>query len=319
MLSVNEYGLCAFEEMQDKAEELNIEVKKLNNGTMVADLGVNVDGGYEAGRYLARICMADLADIEFNSMSINEITVPGVVVTTDHPVISCMASQFAGWRVSVGKYFAMGSGPARALSLNPKKLYKEIEYEDKSDVAVLALEASKLPNEEVADKIAGDCKVDPKNLYLTVAPTASVAGAVNISARIVETGIHKLETVGFDINKIKSGTGICPIAPIVGDDTKCMGATNDCLIYYGRTYYNVEYEIEKVKELIKKVPSMTSRSYGKPFFTTFKESGFDFYKIDAGMFAPAEITINELNSAKSFISGGVNPKVLLESFGIEKV
>jgi len=319
MISVNETGLCAFNEMLDNANELNIEVHQQKNGATVADAGVNVAGGYEAGKYLSRICLADLADINYIIFDLDGLMVPAVRVNTDHPVVACMASQYAGWRISMGKYFAMGSGPARALSLNPKKLYAEINYKDSCDHAVLVLESDKLPPEEVTDKIAKDCSIDPGNLYVVVAPTASIAGSVQISARVVETGIHKMESIGFDINTIKSGYGVAPISPIVGDNTRCMGSTNDCIIYCGKTYYNVKYDVEKVKELITKVPSGTSSSYGKPFYTTFKEAGFDFFKVDAGVFAPAEITINELGSAKSFTSGKINPEVLLKSFGISRI
>ncbi|HEY9206445.1 MAG TPA: methenyltetrahydromethanopterin cyclohydrolase [Candidatus Methanoperedens sp.] len=319
MVSVNETGLCAFDEMLDRADKINVEIHEYKNGATVVDAGVNVEGGYDAGMYLSRICLADLADIKYVSFELDGNMVPAIRVNTDHPVVACMASQYAGWRISVGKYFAMGSGPARALSLNPKKLYAEINYKDSCDHAVLVLESDKLPPEEVTDKIAKDCSVEPGNLRVVVAPTASIAGSVQISARIVETGIHKMESIGFDINTIKSGYGIAPISPIVGDSTKCMGSTNDCIIYCGKTYYNVKYDAEKVKELITKVPSGTSSSYGKPFYTTFKEAGFDFFKVDAGVFAPAEITINELKSAKSFTSGRINPDVLMKSFGISRV
>ncbi len=319
MVSVNETGLCAFDEMLDRADKINVEIHEYKNGATVVDAGVNVEGGYDAGMYLSRICLGDLADIKYVSFDLDGNMVPAIRVNTDHPVVACMASQYAGWRISVGKYFAMGSGPARALSLNPKKLYAEINYKDSCGHAVLVLESDKLPPEEVTDKIAKDCSVEPGNLRIVVAPTASIAGSVQISARIVETGIHKMESIGFDINTIKSGYGIAPISPIVGDNTKCMGSTNDCIIYCGKTYYNVKYDVEKVKELITKVPSGTSSSYGKPFYTTFKEAGFDFFKVDAGVFAPAEITINELKSAKSFTSGRINPDVLMKSFGISRV
>jgi methenyltetrahydromethanopterin cyclohydrolase len=33
------------------------------------DAGVNVDGGYDAGMYLSRICLADLADITINELN----------------------------------------------------------------------------------------------------------------------------------------------------------------------------------------------------------------------------------------------------------
>jgi len=80
----------------------------------------------------------------------------------------------------------------------------------------------------------------------------------------------------------------------------------------------VDYDnVEELKEYVKKVPSLNSKDYGKPFYTTFQEAGFDFFKVDAGMFAPAEITINEVNSGKTFTSGKINTEVLLESFGLE--
>ncbi|CAG0969088.1 methenyltetrahydromethanopterin cyclohydrolase [Methanosarcinales archaeon] len=319
MISVNETGLSVFNEMLDFANEMNVEIHEQKNGSTVIDAGVDVAGGYEAGLYLSRICLADLADLEYTTFDLGRIMVPAIRVSTDHPVVACMASQYAGWRISVGKYFAMGSGPARAISLNPKKLYAQINYKDSYSDAVIVLESDKLPPEEVTEKIAKDCDVDPSNLHIVVAPTASIAGSVQISARIVETGIHKMESIGFDINTIKSGYGIAPISPIVGDSTKCMGSTNDCIIYCGKTYYNVKYDVDKVKELIVKVPSGTSSSYGKPFFTTFKEAGFDFFKVDAGVFAPAEITINELNSARTFTSGKIDQEVLMKSFGISRL
>jgi methenyltetrahydromethanopterin cyclohydrolase len=320
MVSVNEKGLYIIDEMLDWEDEIKIESKELENGATIIDCGVNVDGGYEAGMYLSRLCLADLAEITYTKYDLDGLPVPAVQVTTDHPTIACMASQYAGWRISVGDYFGMGSGPARALGLKPKELYEEIGYKDDSEVAVLVMESSALPNEEVVEYIAKHCSVEPENVYIAVAPTASIAGSVQISARIVETGIHKLESIGFDINTIKSGFGVAPIAPIVGDDTKCMGSTNDCIIYCGETYYTVEYgDEEKLEDLVKKAPSTTSRDFGKPFFTTFKEAGFDFFKVDAGMFAPAKITINDLKTKKSFSSGRTNPGILLESFGIKNV
>jgi len=322
MISVNELGLAVFEEMLDFSDELNTDVYELKNGTVIIDAGVKAKGGFEAGMYLSRLCLADLADICFTTFDLNDMIFPAIRVTTDYPVVACMASQYAGWQIKIDKFFGMGSGPARALPKKPKKLYEEIGYEESDDceVAVLVLEAGSIPDENVTDKIAEECGIKPDGLCIAVAPTASIAGSVQISARIVETGIHKMESIGFDINRIKYGTGVVPIAPIVGDDTKCMGSTNDCIIYCGRSYYTVDYEnVEELKEYIKKVPSATSKDYGKPFFVTFKEAKFDFFKVDAGMFAPAEVTINEVNSCKTFVSGKINPDVLLESFGVERL
>jgi len=320
VISVNEKGLAIIDEMLDWEEELKVQSTELENGATVIDCGVNVEGGYDAGMYLSRLCLADLADISYTKFDLDGLPVPAIQVATDNPTIACMGSQYAGWRISVGKYFAMGSGPARALGLKPKELYEEIGYKDDSEFAVLVMESSELPTEEVVEYIAKHCSVDTGNIYIAVAPTASIAGCVQISARAVETGIHKFESIGFDINTIKSGFGVAPIAPVVGDDTKCMGSTNDCVIYCGETYYTVEYgDEEKLAEFVRKAPSTTSRDYGKPFYTTFKEAEFDFFKVDAGMFAPAKITVNDTKSKKTFTSGRINPGILLESFGVKEV
>ena len=320
MISVNEYGIDVFEEMMDNSEELQVGILELDNGTTIIDAGVEETGGFEAGLYVSRICMADLADIRFSTFDLGTISCPAIELTTDHPIIACMASQFAGWSISVKKFFGMGSGPARALSLNPKELYEKIGYEDDTPEAVLVLESSVIPDEEVTAKIAADCKVDSEDLYIVVAPTASIAGSVQIAARGIETGIHKFESIGFDINSITHGYGIIPISPIVGNDVECMGSTNDCIIYCGRMSYTIDYDnVEELKDYVKKVPSHTSKDYGQPFYKTFKAAGFDFYKVDAGMFAPAEVTVNEINSGKTFTCGKINTDVLLESFGLESL
>jgi methenyltetrahydromethanopterin cyclohydrolase len=320
MISVNEYGLDIFEEMMDYADELQVGIEELENGTTLIDAGVKEAGGFEAGLYVSRICMADLADITFSSFDLGTLVVPAIELTTDHPVIACMASQFAGWRIKVGKFFGMGSGPARALSLNPKELYEKIDYKDEADEAVLVLESNKMPDDEVTAEIAKACKVEPEDLYIVMVPTASIAGAVQISARGIETGVHRLEVLGMDINAIKHAHGLIPISPLVGDDLKCMGATNDCIMYCGRMSYAVEYEnVDELKGYVRQVPSMNSKDYGQPFYVTFKNAGFDFYKIDPASFAPAEVTVNEMKSGKTFTSGKINPEVLLQSFGIETV
>lgn len=321
MISVNEMGSYLVDEMLDWAEDIKTEVVKLKNGATVIDCGINAEGGYEAGMYLARLCLADMADLQYSTFDLNGIKWPAIQVVTDNPIIACMASQYAGWRIAVGDYFGMGSGPARALGLKPKELYEEIGYEDDFEAAVLVLESSKLPDEKVIEYIAKHCSVEPENVTVAVAPTASVAGSVQISARVVETGIHKLESIGFDINCIKSGYGIAPIAPVVGKDVQCMGSTNDCVIYCGDTNYTVDFEGEpaELEEFVKKTPSTTSKDFGKPFYKTFKEANFDFFKVDAGMFAPARITVNDLKSTKTFTSGGLSPEILLESFGLKIV
>ena len=232
-----------------------------------------------------------------------------------------MASQYAGWRISVGDYFGMGAGPARALALKPREHYEEIRYEEDFQTAVLFIESNKLPDERVVEYIAKHCSVDPENVMIAVAPTASIASSVQISARVLETGIRKFKSIGFNINCIKSGYGVAPIAPVVGNDVQCIGSTNDCVIYGGETNYTVCFngELNELEELVKKVPSKNSHDFGKPLYQTFKEADFDFLKINEDIFAPARLNVNDLNSKKTFSSGGIYPEILFQSFGIKQI
>ena len=211
----------------------------------------------------------------------------------------------------------MGSGPARALAKKPKKTYEEIGYEDDADVAVLCLEASKLPNEEVAEYVAKECGVEPENVYLLVAPTASLVGSVQISGRVVENGTYKmLEVLEFDVTKVKYAAGLAPIAPIIGDDFAMMGSTNDMVLYGGITYYYIKSsENDDIEGLCKALPSCNSKDYGKPFMEVFKAADYDFYKIDKGMFAPAVVVINDMTTGKVYRAGKVNAEVLKKSLG----
>ena len=311
-------GFEVFEEMLDYEDELQLEVHELDNGTVVVDAGVNAQGGLGAGIYLSRLCMADLADIQLTPCVVKGVLMPGVEVATDYPAVSCMASQCAMWQIKADKFFAMGSGPGRVLARKTKDLYEKIGFEEVSDVGVLVLESNKLPDEKVTSQIAEKCGIDPADLRLAVAPTDSVAGLVQVSARVVETGLHKLFTMGFDITTIKSGWGRAPISPITGDATMCMGSSNDAIIYGGETYYTLKYEnLEELKQYLKGMPSQASRDWGAPFYKTFKAAGFDFFKVDHNVFAPAKVVMNEIVSRRTFVSGKVNDDVLAESFNLE--
>ena len=57
------------------------------------------------------------------------------------------------------------------------------------------------------------------------------------------------------------------------------------------------------------------RDYGKPFLQIFREADKDFYKIDHGLFAPAQIIINNAKTGRTFKAGQINPEVLAQSLG----
>jgi methenyltetrahydromethanopterin cyclohydrolase len=318
-ISVNTEAMKVVKEIIDNHERLQVKVIQLKNGSTLIDMGINAKGGYEAGLKLGEVCLGGLARLTWDSIACGNFLLPALTVVTDHPTIACMASQFAGWRINRkdDQFFAMASGPCRAKSLKEKELFEELDYHDDADVSIAVLETGQLPNENVMNWFAEQCKVSPDKAYALVAPTASMAGGVQIAARIVETGIHKLHQLHFDPKKIVYGYGTTPLAPIAKSDLKAMGMTNDAIIATGSVTLNIKSaEADNIEELIRQVPSSTSKDYGKPFFQIFQDAGKDFYKIDPNLFAPAVVILNDIRTGKNFQAGKLDFDLLKKSFAL---
>src|SRR5687768_12235963 len=186
-LNARAFQLCR--SIIDDAERLRIAVHRGESGSTIIDCGVDAPGGQDAGIALARVCMADLAQIAV--VNDGDEDFPEVRVETDEPVLACMASQYAGWEIKGEKYFAMGSGPMRAAAAR-EPLFADLGYRETAETCVGVLESGKLPGDAVCREIAAKCSVEPQNLTLLVAPTRSPAGTLQIVARSVETALHKL-------------------------------------------------------------------------------------------------------------------------------
>jgi len=316
-LSVNNSAWQLAKKLCDKAEEYRVIVKETKSGATLIDAGIEAKGGYLAGKIITEICLGGLGRAEIFTSQYNDLELPSISVYTDHPAIATLGSQFAGWQIRVGDFSAMGSGPARALALKPRELYEKIKYEDKADVAVLVLETSREPPEDAVNYISGKCEIAPEELSLVLVPTSTITGSTQISGRIVETGIHKLTELGFDPKLFAHACGYAPIAPVHPKSAQAMGRTNDAIFYAGVAYYTASYDNDKkLKELVEKAPSSVSKSYGKPFVEIFKEAGYDFYKIDPGLFAPAVLIVNNARTGSTFRAGKVNIDVLKQSMGL---
>ncbi|TFG30964.1 methenyltetrahydromethanopterin cyclohydrolase [Candidatus Thorarchaeota archaeon] len=313
MLSVNHGALEIVKEILNRKDELDCSVSVCETGATLIDAGIKNTGSLELGRLIGEVCLGGLGVVRVTNTYIGDLELPAVITSTDLPKISTLGSQYAGWTIKVGQYFAMGSGPARALARVEKELYEEIEYQDTSKKGVIILESRKLPPPEVTDYIADRCGISPSNLYCIVVPTASLAGSVQISARVVEAGMHKLHLIRFNLDRIRRGHGVAPIAPVATSDNIAMGVTNDCIMYGGRTYFHVRADNDDIKDFIEKVPSSSSSQYGQPFYDLFKSFDFDFYKVDPHLFSPAEITINHIESGRIYHAGEMNPEILQKS------
>jgi len=312
-LELNERAWRIADAMVASAKELRVTTRTLPGGARVIDAGIDTPGGYGAGKALSEICMGGLADIAYPPIPIGGDTWPGVRIWTDHPAISCMASQYAGWAIQVDKYFAMGSGPLRAHARVEKELFAKLGYAERARRGVLVLETRAAPSDEVAAWVGQKAGLTPSQLTFVVAPTASLAGGVQIAARVLETGLHKMDTLGFDVTKIVSGIGTAPLPPVAKNDLRAIGRTNDCILYGGQARYTVQADDAELAELVRKIPASASKDYGTPFYDIFKRYDGDFYKIDPLLFSPAEVWLTSLQSGKTYHAGRLNPEVLRAS------
>jgi len=312
-LGMNERAWTMVDDAVARAGELRIETHKLANGARIVDAGISVAGGYAAGRLLAEVCMGGLGHLEYVPLPIGGETWSGVQVWTDHPAQACMASQYAGWAINPEGFFAMGSGPLRAKARVEKELFGKIGYAEAAARGVLVLEGRALPTDDVVAWIAGQAGLAPGAITLLIAPTASTAGGVQVVARMIETGLHKMETLGFDVTRVISAIGTAPIPPVAKNDMRAIGRTNDCVLYGGQTRYTVRADDEKLAHLAERLPSSSSADYGTPFYDIFKRYDNDFYKIDPMLFSPAEVWITSAITGRTFHAGRVNPEVLSSS------
>ena len=312
-LGMNERASVLAGEYIRRAAELRIAVQTLPTGARVVDAGVNVPGGFGAGLAMAAMCMGGLGHIEFASLTIGGETWPGVNVWTDHPTESCMASQYAGWAINPEGFFAMGSGPLRAKARMEHELFGRLGYTEAATRGVLVLEGRTLPNDAVATWVATRADIAPDALTLVVAPTASLAGGVQIVARVLETGLHKMETIGFDVTRVVSAMGTAPLPTPARNDMRAIGRTNDCILYGGQARYTVRAEDAELDALARRLPASASADYGTPFHDIFKRYDNDFYKIDPMLFSPAEVWLTSATSGRTFHAGQLDPEVLRTS------
>ncbi len=313
------------------AGDLGITTHTTPDGVRVIDCGVKAPGGEAAGLVLAEAALAGLGEVWVESPGMppraGGVIAAGdpwqgrcpwkiVAVSSDQPVAACLGSQYAGWKVAVGKYFAMASGPIRA-AIGREDLYQSIGLRERPPVAVGLLESSTLPPDNVCRQLADEAGVSPKQLLLLVARTSSPAGTLQVIARSLETALHKLHDLHFDLARIRRGAGRAPLAPLPDppNDLTAIGRTNDAILYGGHVVLEVSGDDASLAVVAERMISRASASYGQPFSRLFEQAGHDFYKLDPALFAPASVELFNLDTGTRHCAGGIAPEVLRESFG----
>jgi methenyltetrahydromethanopterin cyclohydrolase len=293
------------------AGQLRLIVERDDQGVTYVDAGIACRGGLEAGRRIGEICMGGLGQVR---LGMQDGDWPlALTVSSSQPVLACLASQYAGWSLSHGEgkqsWFALGSGPVRALA-GKEELFAELGYADRHDHGVIVLEVDTRPPAPVIDKILKDSGLNAAGLTIILTPTQSLAGTTQVVARVLEVALHKVHTLGFDPHVVIDGTASAPLPAPGKNFMAAMARTNDAILYGGVAHLLVDCEDEEARNLCEKLPSSCSRDYGRSFGDLFKAAGYDFYKLDPMLFAPARAIVSNLRSGKTFSAGTVNNELL---------
>ena len=317
-ISLNKLAYGIVEELLSCPERYGVEVLEVGDST-VLDMGVRAPGGLEAGLRMVEICLGGLGRASITWLGLAGHHLPAVSVWTDMPALATLGAQMAGWRLELAGEVVLGSGPARALARKPKKVFRALAHEEEADVAVLAVEAPRLPDEELLSRVAEACGISPERLYVLVAPLASPAGLVQVVGRAIEACLLKLFNAGLDVRAVKTAVGTALLPPPHPDVDVCMGRTNDALLYGSVVHLWADWPDEVARAAAQEAPSCSSPAYGKPFLAIYEEAGRDFYKVDPAIFAPAKVAITSTRSGRTYAAGRLNEELVLSSFDLEPI
>lgn len=316
-LSVNQFSEPLLKQLLLQSETLHLGVHRHVSGCTIIDAGIKYEGSAEAGRLIAEICMGGLGEVSLQTDQRFAEWVNAVAVTSEHPVLACLASQYAGWALQSkhpeDNFFALGSGPARALAQR-EELFKTLDYQDAANNTSIVLETNKIPPLDVINKIIQDTQLLPDQISIILTPTTSQAGVVQIVARVLEVALHKVHTLHFPLSDIVSGSGVAVLPPVFKDFITAMGCINDAILFGGHVFLKVKGKDVAAEKLAADLPSSASKDYGMPFAEIFKSYNMDFYKIDPLLFSPAKVTITNIETGSVFEGGQLNADLIKLSF-----
>ncbi len=315
MVSVNKEAMKLVKQVINESERLGIEVSELRNGTKIIDMGVNCLGSWEAGVLFSRINMGNLGRIELIPYQIDGLDLTGVMVHSDQVVTATLASQIAGWKIKTKNTSIIGTGPARAQAVVDSDYYFDMtDYRDNNNEAVLCLQTTEIPGEEIADEVAKECGISSENIYLIVAPSASLVGSIQVAARSVEQTVHKMYEKGFPIDSITFARGMAPVAPVIDDELEAMGRINDALLYGGFSEFWLDCSDSEIEKVINDLVSKSSKSFGEPFAKLFKEADYDFFKMDKDIHAMAKVIMINQRTGNRFEAGEIHQDIIRRSY-----
>jgi methenyltetrahydromethanopterin cyclohydrolase len=299
------------------ADRLQCRVHHLDNGATVVDMGVDAPGGWLAGQRFVEATIGGLGTVGFGTFRAAGFTVPSVDVYIDQPQTACLSAQFSGWRMWESDQrdgiVPIGSGPARALALNDM-FSQAWGYRDRHHATVFGAQTTRIPSEGFVAEVADACGVDPADVYVLAARTGSLAGTIQICSRTVEASTWRIHRKGFDLGRVNSAMGTCPLPPVVRDELTAMHRVNTALLYGVSVRFVVDCDDAEVEKVIDLLPFNASSRFGERFLDLFEEGERDFYKVDKDVHTVAEYEFWNEATGNVFRAGEIREDMLAEAF-----
>ena len=255
VLNLNERAWKIADDLAARADELRVAVQTLPSGARVIDAGIEVRGGYGAGIGLAELCMGGLGHIRFPQLEIGGRDVSRA--SRCGPIIPPSRAWLRSTRdgrfpsASISRWRQARCAHTRAWRRSSST---SCEYAETATRGVLVLEGRTIPTEEAVALVAQKSSLPPSQITFAIAPTASLAGGVQVVARVLETGLHKMEVLGFDVRRVVSGVGTAPLPTLAKNDLRAIGRTNDCILYGGQTSFVIDATDEELADLARRCP-----------------------------------------------------------------
>jgi len=200
----------------------------------------------------------------------------------------CLASQYAGWRLSQEgpeKILRARFGAGRALARR-EPLFEKLNYADTADHATLVLESAAPPPAAIVAKVAQDCGVEPGRLTFIYAPTKAWPAACRSWPVRSRSRCTRRSSSAFRWIILSMASAPRRCVRRIRTFIIAMGRTNDAIIYAGQVHLFVTGPATEARSLAERLPSGGSRDYGRPFAEIFKRVKGDFYAIRSDVVQP---------------------------------
>lgn len=313
--SVNEAAVKIIEEeVLPKKGFYNIDVITYPNGAIIIDFGIMANAGsWSLGRIFAEIAMGGLGSVSHSHMWFEGLCLPAVQVEVEHPV-EAVLSCHVGWRIPYGDKVINVQGPIRSIKAKDR-FSKMCDYRDtRATKAVAVLQSTELPDEAFMELLASELDMKPEQIYMVVARTGNLTGAVQVCARTVEQSIATISETKFNQNNIIYGTGMAVLSGIASDEVHAMGLTNNSLLYGQVTNLFVRCSDAEIEEVIQDLPMNRPANrdiFGTPFEVLFEQCGNEWTNVPRDWDAPSCINFINVDTGKNWSVGELSKEVIL--------